>query len=255
MPWDPQQYERFKAERYAPFDDLLALIRSRPDLEVVDLGCGTGELTARLQQHLPGSRVLGIDSSRQMLRRAQSHANLYLGFVQDDLASVSGSWDLIFSHAALQWVDDHASLLPHLWTCLRPGGQIALQMPSNHAHTTHRLIQALASEAPYADALMGWQRQSPVLGIEHYAALLYQLGGEEITVFEKVYPHLLAESGELLEWVKGTALVPYLERLPEHLREEFLNRYRERIDAAFPGKPVFYPFKRTLISAHKPGEP
>ena len=251
MPWDPQQYERFKAERYAPFDDLLALIEVRPDLEIVDLGCGTGELTARLQKYLPGSRVLGVDSSHQMLKRAQAHANLYLGFVNDDLETVTGDWDMIFSHAALQWVDDHPGLLTRLWSCLRPGGQLALQMPSNHRHTTHRLIQELAAEFPFAEALNGWQRQSPVLEIDTYASLLHQLGAERIVVMEKIYPHLLPQASELLEWVKGTALVPYLERLDEPLRHDFLSRYRERIENAFPEQPVFYAFRRILILAAK----
>lgn len=251
MPWDPQQYERFKAERYAPFDDLAALIEVRPDLEVVDLGCGTGELTAKLQQFLPGSRVLGVDSSHQMLKRAQAHANLYLGFVLDDLATLLGEWDLVFSHAALQWVEDHPSLLAQLWACLRPDGQLAVQMPSNHDHLTHRLIQQLASESPFVEALEGWQRRSPVLTIDQYAHVLYQLGATDINVFEKVYPHVLSEAGELMEWVKGTALVPYLERLSEDLREQFLEIYQQRISAAFPDMPVFYPFRRTLISARK----
>lgn len=251
MPWDPQQYERFKAERYAPFADLLTLITARPDLEVVDLGCGTGELTAKLQLHLAGSRVLGVDSSRQMLKRAQAHANLYLGFVQNDFATLSGEWDLIFSHAALQWVEDHPTLLGHLWTCLRPDGQMAIQMPSNHDHLSHRLIQEIAAAEPFSEALRGWQRQSPVLQIDAYAKLLYRLGAREITVFEKIYPHLLSEADELLEWVKGTALLPYLERLPDRLRQDFLARYSERIREALPEQPLFYPFRRILFSARK----
>lgn len=252
MPWDPQQYERFKAERYAPFDDLLALIHRADNLQVVDLGCGTGELTSRLQLALPQSQVLGLDSSQEMLKRAQVHANLYLGFVNNDLQNLHGEYDLIFSHAALQWVDDHAALFSHLWSCLTPAGQLAIQMPSNHHHLTHRLIQSLAIEEPFQSALKGYQRQSPVLSIEAYASLLYQLGAEQIEVFEKIYPHILPSADELLEWVKGTALVPYLERLPADLQAEWLLRYRQRITEAFPEAPVFYPFKRILISARKP---
>lgn len=255
MPWDPQQYERFKAERYAPFGDLLALLNVREDLEVVDLGCGTGELSDQLQKYLPGSRVLGVDSSHHMLKRAQTHASLYLGFVNDDLATITGDWDLIFSHAALQWVDDHQALFSRLWGCLRPGGQLAVQIPSNHDHLTHRLIQALAAESPFVEALAGWQRQSPVMKIEEYAQLLYRLGAVKMSVQEKIYPHLLGEAAELMEWVKGTALVPYLERLDDDLRAEFLARYQERITAAYPDRPVFYPFRRLLVVADKaPGQ-
>ena len=68
--WDPAQYERFRAERARPFVDLLALVRPRPGMRVVDLGCGTGELTARLHRELAAGETLGIDRSEAMLARA-----------------------------------------------------------------------------------------------------------------------------------------------------------------------------------------
>jgi len=251
MPWNPEQYERFKSERFAPFQDLLQLIAPRPDLQVCDLGCGTGELSARLQAHLPNSQVLGLDCSLEMLARAQALAHARLSFEQGDLNDLQQDWDLIFSHAALQWVPEHEALLARLWARLQPGGQLAVQMPSNHRHISHRLIQELASQAPFVEALGGWQRHSPVQTIETYAQWLYQLGATEIQVFEKVYPHLLGDAGQVLEWVKGTALVPYLERLPDTLQADFLAAYHQKISQALPEKPVFYAFRRILLSARK----
>src|SRR5688500_678902 len=72
MPWDPNLYHKFQAERSAPFFDLLRLVEVRPNLKVVDLGCGTGDLTRKLADALPNSSVLGLDSSPQMLEKAQS---------------------------------------------------------------------------------------------------------------------------------------------------------------------------------------
>lgn len=138
-----------------------------------------------------------------------------------------------------------------VWNHLKVGGQIAIQMPSNHNHPSHRLIRELASKAPFAEALQGWQRISPVLGIEAYADLFYRLGAKQITVLEKIYPHILPTARDLMEWVKGTALLPYLERLSLPLQEEFLRRYRQEITASFPATPVFYGFRRILIHAHK----
>ena len=71
MPWDPKQYHKFQAERSAPFFDLLALVEMRPNLKVVDLGCGTGELTRQLADALPNSDVTGLDSSSQMLEQGR----------------------------------------------------------------------------------------------------------------------------------------------------------------------------------------
>src|SRR5512147_1524721 len=99
MPWNPDQYHKFQAERSAPFDDLLALVEKRPNLKVVDLGCGTGELTRRLADTLPESDVLGLDNSPQMLARAEAYARPGLRFAAGDIQDLTGTWDLIFSHA------------------------------------------------------------------------------------------------------------------------------------------------------------
>ncbi len=97
----------------------------------------------------------------------------------------------------------------------------------------------------------GFVRYSPVLSLSDYAQLLFDLGAEDIIVFEKVYAHILENSDAVVEWVSGTALVPYFERLGEH-KTAFLDVLRDKFRAAMPGQPVFYPFKRTLFSARKP---
>lgn len=253
MPWDPERYHQFQAERFAPFADLMALVRVRPGIRVVDLGCGTGELTRRLADALPGSDVLGIDNSPQMLERTAEFVRLGLRFEQASIEEVTGRWDLVFSHAAIQWVDDHHALVPRLFSLLAPGGQLAVQLPSNHGHLTHRLITRLAGEEPFRTALGGWTRHSPVLGIDEYAQLLYEAGGHDIVVFEKVYPHLLENASAMADWTSGTALVPYFERLPKEMRDAFMERYRALLEETYPGSPVFYSFRRTLFSAFQAG--
>jgi len=249
MPWDPARYHQFQRERFAPFEDLIRLIEPRAGMTVVDLGCGTGELTARLADVIPGSEVLGHDSSPEMLERAESLIRPGLRFEQGDIQTLEGSWDLVFSHAAIQWVPDHQWLVPHLFSLVQPGGQIAVQLPSNHDHLAHVLIHETAAAEPFRSALDGWDRESPVLTIEAYAELLFQSGAQNITVFEKVYPHILADADAIADWTSGTALVPYMERLPENMREQFMQQYRERLREAFPQKPVFYGFRRTLFAA------
>ena len=252
MPWDPQQYHKFQAERFAPFEDLVRLVTVRPGLRAVDLGCGTGELTRRLADTLPESDVVGLDSSPEMLARAAQQARPGLRFERGDLAALDGAWDLIFSHAAIQWVEEHEALIPRLLARLRPGGQLVVQQPSNHTHPAHELIIATAAEEPFRTALGGWWRRPPVLPVERYAELLFEHGGRELTVFEKVYPHVLPDSDAVAEWTRGTALVPYLERLPADMREPFLERYRSRLRERFPRTPVFYGFRRILFAATLP---
>ena len=253
MPWDPKQSHIFQAERSAPFFDLLALVEVRPNLKVVDLGCGTGELTRHLAEALPNSEVTGLDSSAQMLdaARAQAFSSPNLHFEHGDQAQLSGEWDLIFSNAALQWSENHPELIPRLYERLLPGGQIAVQVPSNHNHISHQIYRETAGGEPFKSILNDFQRYSPVLSIDEYARLLFLCDGEEIVVFEKVYAHILEDSDAVVEWISGTALVPYFERLGEH-KEDFLNAIRAKMRVALPDRPVFYPFRRTLFSARKP---
>ncbi|HET9907839.1 MAG TPA: methyltransferase [Anaerolineales bacterium] len=254
MPWDPTQYHKFQAERSAPFFDLLALVEVRPNLNVVDLGCGTGELTRQLAETLPNSTVTGIDSSPQMLdaARASLHSQPGLHFEQGDQSQLEGNWDLIFSNAALHWSEYHSELIPRLYERLNRGGQLAVQVPSNHNHISHQIYRETASEEMFKFILNGFQRYAPVLSIDDYARILFKCGAEQIVVFEKVYAHVLEDADAVVEWISGTALVPYFERLGEH-KDEFVRVIREKMRAAMPDSPVFYPFRRTFFSARKPG--
>jgi trans-aconitate 2-methyltransferase len=251
MPWDPNQYHKFQAQRSAPFYDLLALVDKRPNLKVVDLGCGTGELTRQLADSLPNSDVTGIDSSPQMLEKADSLSNPNLRFELGDQSQLTGKWGLVFSNAALHWSENHAELIPHLYRSLDQGGQIAAQVPSNFSHISHRLIRETASEEPFRSILQGFQRQAPVLTIDQYAQILFDCGAEKIIAFEKVYAHILEDSDAVVEWISGTACVPYFERLGES-KDRFVETIKTRLKKALPRSPVFYPFRRTFFSAQKP---
>lgn len=253
MAWDPTRYNQFRKERAAPFDDLARLLVIRAGLSVVDLGCGTGELTVRLADMLPGSHVLGVDSSGAMLAQAAERSRAGLRFEQGSIETVQGTFDLVFSHAAIQWVDDHETLIPSLWNMVRPGGQLAVQMPSNFSHPTHTLIQEVAASAQFSDRMGGYNRWWPVLGIERYAQMLFDLGGTDIVVFEKVYPHVLPDADALADWMSGTALVPYKERMDAEDFAEFMQVYRSRLWERYPAQPVFFGFRRTLFTAIKPG--
>src|SRR5262249_29621213 len=153
--WDPQQYERFKDERSQPFRDLMGLVRAHDGMSVVDLGCGTGELTAELHRGLRARRTLGIDSSETMLAKSAAPAGAGVSFAQGDLAAWTDGpeHDLVFSNAALHWVEGHDEVLARWRAALRPGGQIAAQVPDNHAHPSHVVAAEVAREPPFAAAL------------------------------------------------------------------------------------------------------
>jgi trans-aconitate 2-methyltransferase len=252
MSWDPGQYHKFKQERLAPFHDLFSLINVRAGLAVLDLGCGTGELALELAERLPACSVTGVDSSAEMLAKAKERCAGRITLMKGTVESVNGSWDLLFSHAVLHWVDNHPALIPRLWSLLKPGGQLAVQIPANHRHPSHTCIIAAASTEPFKSALGGWTRQSPVLEIDQYAQLLHSCGTTDFTVMEKVYPVYLENAAAIAEWTKGTTLVPYLERLPLELHEPFLQSYRELLSAALPTGEIMFTFRRILFAATRP---
>ncbi|GAB4300595.1 MAG: trans-aconitate 2-methyltransferase [Desulfuromonadia bacterium] len=252
MGWDPDQYHRFTAPRFAPFDDLVSMITIRPALSVVDLGCGTGELTERLARLLPDSRVLGIDASDEMLQRAFPLSSDRLRFKQGRIEDLEGEYDLIFSHAALHWLPDHPRLIPRLIRRLRTGGEIACQIPANHNHPAHRVIREIARSEPFRTVLSGWYHDPSVLPIDRYAELLFREGMEGITVLEKIYPVVLPDGESIAEWTEGSTLVPYRDRMDRATWENFLATYRRHLHHLFPGKPVYYTFRRILFAARRP---
>lgn len=252
MSWNPELYHKFKKERFEPFKDLMDLMVVREGLSALDLGCGTGELTEMVLDMLPESEVLGIDSSKEMLEKASMKKCPGLNFELCPIEKASGGWDLIFSNAAIQWVSNHERLIPGLVSLLKPSGQIAAQLPANHKHPTQTIIAELAREEPYSSALGGWSREWSVLSIGEYADLLYESGAQDINVFEKIYPHVLEDIEAVIDWLSGTALLPYFERLPQELHEAFLNRYRERLQDLYQSVPVFYPYQRIFFSARRP---
>jgi trans-aconitate 2-methyltransferase len=251
--WDPAVYHRFKAERKQPFDDLLALVEPVPGGTVVDLGCGSGELTAELHAHVGASNTIGVDSSANMLEQAAAHEQPGLTFVRADLATWEppAVLDVVFANASFQWVPDHPTLLRRLRDQLAPRGQLAVQMPANFDHPTHTVADTVGQRFGMPPVA----RFEAVLPPERYAALLDEMGFSEINVRMQVYVHRLPTTSSVVEWVKGTLLTEYRRELGEEQYEAFLDEYRTQLFAALGDPsgeaPYTHLFKRILFRARQ----
>jgi trans-aconitate 2-methyltransferase len=243
--WSPEQYEKFKAERAQPFHDLVAMIEHRPRMQIVDLGCGTGELTRILHEHFSAQETVGIDNSETMLLRSGATASEVLRFEKGDIEAfvTDRPYDLVFSNAALHWVPDHEKLFTKLASFLGPRGQLAIQVPANDDHPSHSVAADVARE-------MGIEpRKGHVLAPERYASILHKLGFRKQQVRLQVYGHELASAHDVVEWNRGALLTDYEARLGDR-SPQFLEAYTKQLARALgETAPFFYTYKRILMWA------
>jgi trans-aconitate 2-methyltransferase len=259
--WDPDTYRRFAQERRQPFTDLLALVRDRPVRWAVDLGCGPGELTRAASDELGCESMLGIDNSAAMLAKAAEHAGGAVEFAAGDIATwtADASHDLVLANAALQWVPDHPAVLARWAAALRPGGQIAVQVPANAGQPSHTVADEVAHSARFADAF-GPDGPPPdpvaqnVLEPEAYATLLDAMGFVDQHVRLQVYPHVLPSSRSVVEWVRGTTMTRFQRCLSDAVFADFVAAYERRLmEVIGDHEPHFFPFRRILLWGRRAG--
>jgi trans-aconitate 2-methyltransferase len=245
---------KYSDERSRPFLDLLARVQKERALLVVDLGCGPGNLTGLLSERWPGSLVLGVDNSAQMLEQANRLAIPgRMEFLFADIASWSPQQpvDLIFSNAALQWVDDHEALFARFADALAPDGTLAIQMPCHFETPAHAVIQATKTTPRWRATLqeVGLHQKS-VLPLAWYVERLHDWGFT-VDAWQTTYMHVLTGENPVLEWYKGTALRPLLNRLELGDQEDFLQDVGSRFKEEYPARKgiTVMPFPRLFFVA------
>lgn len=255
--WDPEQYLRYGDERGRPFTDLLARVGHPHPKRVVDLGCGPGTTTAQLLERWPEAEILGVDNSQEMISHARAvEVPGRLEFEVGDLRGwePAGPVDVLLCCATLQWVPDHPELFGRLVGSLSPEGVFAFQVPANFDQPSHTLLHELARSERWAELLAHLVRPDPVLEPAGYLAALMEAGAAA-DVWSTTYLHVLHGPDAVLEWVRGTALRPYLDALDAaggSATDEFLRAYSASLRAAYPqdghGRTLF-PFRRIFAVA------
>jgi trans-aconitate 2-methyltransferase len=251
--WDARQYLKFEDERTRPPRDLLAQVPLREPRRVIDLGCGPGNSTELLAARFPGTEVVGLDTSPDMLRQARARLP-GVSFVEGDIATwvPPAATDLLFANAVIQWVPDHPAVLQRLLAALPPGGVLAVQMPDNTNEPALALMREVASVGPWAPALAAANAARDDLPTPGgYYDLLRPLCAH-LDIWHTVYNHVLAGPEGIVEWFKGSALRPFLDALDPALQAGYLAAYAVAIARAYPprfdGK-VLLRFPRLFIVA------
>lgn len=253
--WNASQYLKFEDQRTRPARDLLAAVPLQSAAFVVDLGCGPGNSTDILAQRFPGAELLGLDTSPAMLEAARARLpGVTFALGDASTFTLPKPADLIYANAVLQWVPDHATLLPRLMSLLAPGGVLAVQMPDNLEEPSHVAMRETAMAGPWADTLHAATRARTVLPEPgaYYDMLKPHAGA--VDVWHTIYNHPLDGIPAIVEWVKGTGLRPFIDPLEGDERTQFLEEYAARLsDSYLPrvdGK-VLLAFPRFFIVAVK----
>jgi trans-aconitate 2-methyltransferase len=252
--WDPAKYLEFAGPRLRPALDLLARVPLAAPAIVYDLGCGAGNVTRLLAERWPLAALTGVDGSSAMLAEARRAAPA-VTWVQADLASWRAPHpaDLLFSNAALHWLDGHQDLLPRLVADLAPGGALAVQMPRNHGAPSHTEMVAAVEAGPWRGRLRPAVRARPVAEPAAYHDILHP-HVSTLDIWETEYLHALEGDNPVVEWTRGSALKPLLDALEEPERSAFLAEYAARIARAYPRRPdglTLLPFRRLFIVARR----
>jgi trans-aconitate 2-methyltransferase len=252
MSWNPERYLAFGGHRTRPAADLLARVTLPAPRRVADLGCGPGNSTALLVERWPEAEVTGVDNSAEMLTRARA-GGVRATWTLADIAqwAPAAPVDVLFSNAALQWLPDHASLVPRLLGEVPPGGVLAVQMPRNFGSPAHVLLREVALAGPWAARLEPKLPGEPVGAPAWYYDLLAALAAR-LDIWETEYLQVLEGDDPVLAWTRGTAMRPVQAALAKDELRAFEADYRERLRAAYPKRPdgrTLFPFRRLFIVA------
>jgi trans-aconitate 2-methyltransferase len=252
--WDVDLYARYGAERLRPSLDLMQKIPDHRFQRILDAGCGSGMSTAPLRSRWPEATIVGADSSQEMLTQARiavSPVTWELRDLSEPFDDLEG-FDLIFSNAFLQWLPDQKTFIARAADALSPNGILAIQIPDFDGMPASRCIEQTA--ASFVHILKDMDEESChnyQLG-DYYDVLSQHF--EHIDAWETSYAHVMDDHEAIVEFIKSSALRPYLVRLDDGGRAVFLDMLLQHIEDAYPlqqdGK-VLFPFKRMFFVAQK----
>ena len=255
MDWNPTLYLKFHAERTQPSIDLVNRIRLSEPEKIIDLGCGPGNSTEILFSRWPKAKVTGLDSSEKMIEKARLDFPGY-EWIQADASNYKPGmhYDLVFSNAVLQWIPAHFTLLPKIFSWLKPAGLLAVQVPANNESPLHLALLQVAKSRRWKEYTRSCESQIVYHGADFYYEILSPLS-QSIQLWETIYYHVLDSHNALIDWYRSTGMRIYLEKLPDdNARIEFENEVLQEARAFYPlqhnGK-IIFPFRRLFFIAEK----
>ena len=250
--WNADIYDRYGKERLQPSIDLVNRIGSKQFKRIMDVGCGTGMSTAALAENWGSSEIIGVDLSEEMLQKARESLT-NVTFVQRDCSkSISdmGVFDLIFSNAFLQWLPNQEEFISNSFDMLGEGGVFAAQIPLFDEMPASKCISDAEKCLP--EHFAGVVKPGSRSASEYYEIMTKHT--ENVTIWVTDYYHEMDSQESILDFLKGTALHPYIDILSDNDLNMFLSEVLNNLKCSYPcqqnGK-VLFPFKRLFLVGEK----
>ena len=237
--WNPGDYARHSESQKEWARELMGKLNLRGDERVLDIGCGDGSVTAEIARLLVGGSVVGIDSSPQMIDFARKNfmdrfSNLAFHCSDVREMTFDREFDLAFSNAALHWVPDHLPVLRRIRRSLGPSGKVLFQMAGKgNAATVMEAAHKVLEAAPWHTFFQGFSFPYSFYGDEEYRGLVKTAGFAPGRV--ELVPKVMSHRGRagLSGWIRTTWL-PYTQRLPEEMRDRFVEEVVTLYERAHP---------------------
>jgi trans-aconitate 2-methyltransferase len=254
-PWDAEHYLKFGEERTRPAQELAARVELPSPGTVIDLGCGPGNSTQVLLARWPDARIIGVDSSAEMIEAARGRYPDQEWIIADAATWSDGQkYDLVFSNAMLHWIPDHSTLVPNLLSLVADGGALAFQIPSGTETALRRHVREVSHDPEWTDRM---DAARSVITIEEASCYYDMLSSfaSKIDTWETTYQQVMNSAQEIVDWISSTGLRPYLDAL-QHPAEQkkFVEMLASRVTESYPvrddGK-VLFPFGRLFVIAYR----
>ena len=232
--WDPKTYEKISSPQQMWAQELLSKISIQGDERILDIGCGDGKITAQISRLVPRGSIVGLDNSQDMLNYArfrfppEQWPNLEFQHGDARDLRYNEEFDLILSFAALHWVFDHGPVLAGIWRSLKSGGRVFVQFGGRgNAASVLDIADEMILEEKWSCYFKGFRFPYGFYGLEEYWAWLN--ASDLIAVRVELLEKDMVQRGRegLASWIESTWL-PYIARIPEELRSDFINTVVDR---------------------------
>ena len=256
--WNAESYHRVSNPHVNWGLAVLELLPLAGDELVIDLGCGTGRLTAKLLDRLPRGRVVAIDRSATMTRAAHEHLTplfpSHVDIVMADATAVpvAGAADAVFSTATFHWIPSHEALFASIFGALKPGGRLVAQCGGGkNLERVHDRCERLINAPEFRDYFTRWQDPWNYAGPEATAARLTAAGFVDVSTNLESSPVRFGDAASFAEFITTVICRPHAACLTdERARDAFIGSLTR--DAAADNPPFELDYWRLNMRARKP---